>query len=435
MLGRKSMKKLKFGLATQILIGLILGVVVGAIFFGNPGVETYLKPIGDFFLRLIKMIVIPIVVSSLILGVAGAGDGKKVGKLGFRTILYFEIITTFAIILGLVLANFVQPGAGVDFGNTEKQDISQYVETEKEQSGKSVADTFLHIVPTNFFQSLAEGDLLAIIFFTVLFALGVSAIGERGKPVLAFFEGVSHAMFHVVNVVMKAAPFGVFALIGVTVSKFGLESLISLGKLVGLVYFALALFLIVVFGIIGKMIGVNIFRFLAYMKDEMLLAFSTSSSETVLPRVMDKMERIGCPKGIVSFVIPIGYTFNLDGSVLYQAIAALFLAQVYGIDLTIVQQLTLVLVLMVTSKGMAAVPGTSFVVLLATLGTIGVPAEGLAFIAGVDRIMDMARTVVNLTGNALAAVVMSKWEGQYDPEKGHRVMTGQDVPEPTQLSS
>ncbi|WP_144498983.1 cation:dicarboxylate symporter family transporter [Bacillus pumilus] len=429
------MKKLKFGLATQILIGLILGVVVGAIFFGNPGVETYLKPIGDFFLRLIKMIVIPIVVSSLILGVAGAGDGKKVGKLGFRTILYFEIITTFAIILGLVLANFVQPGAGVDFGHTEKQDISQYVETEKEQSSKSVADTFLHIVPTNFFQSLAEGDLLAIIFFTVLFALGVSAIGERGKPVLAFFEGVSHAMFHVVNVVMKAAPFGVFALIGVTVSKFGLESLISLGKLVGLVYFALALFLIVVFGINGKMIGVNIFRFLAYMKDEMLLAFSTSSSETVLPRVMDKMERIGCPKGIVSFVIPIGYTFNLDGSVLYQAIAALFLAQVYGIDLTIVQQLTLILVLMVTSKGMAAVPGTSFVVLLATLGTIGVPAEGLAFIAGVDRIMDMARTVVNLTGNALAAVVMSKWEGQYDPEKGHRVMTGQDVPEPTQLSS
>ncbi|MGE6630874.1 cation:dicarboxylate symporter family transporter [Bacillus sp. NPDC077027] len=429
------MKKLKFGLATQILIGLILGVVVGAIFFGNPGVETYLKPIGDFFLRLIKMIVIPIVVSSLILGVAGAGDGKKVGKLGFRTILYFEIITTFAIILGLVLANFFQPGTGVDFGNTEKQDISQYVETEKEQSSKSVADTFLHIVPTNFFQSLAEGDLLAIIFFTVLFALGVSAIGERGKPVLAFFEGVSHAMFHVVNIVMKAAPFGVFALIGVTVSKFGLESLISLGKLVGLVYFALFFFLIVVFGIIGKIIGVNIFKFLAYMKDEMLLAFSTSSSETVLPRVMDKMERIGCPKGIVSFVIPIGYTFNLDGSVLYQAIAALFLAQVYGIDLTIVQQLTLVLVLMVTSKGMAAVPGTSFVVLLATLGTIGVPAEGLAFIAGVDRIMDMARTVVNLTGNALAAVVMSKWEGQYDSEKGHRVMTGQDTLEPTQLSS
>ncbi|MFD3200426.1 glutamate/proton symporter GltT, partial [Bacillus sp. LR_5] len=338
-------------------------------------------------------------------------------------ILYFEIITTFAIILGLALANIFHPGTGVNIHEAQKSDISQYVETEKEQSNKSAAETFLHIVPTNFFQSLVEGDLLAIICFTVLFALGISAIGERGKPVLAFFEGVSHAMFHVVNLVMKVAPFGVFALIGVTVSKFGLSSLLSLGKLVGLVYVALAFFLIVVFGIVAKIAGINIFKFLAYMKDEILLAFSTSSSETVLPRIMEKMEKIGCPKGIVSFVIPIGYTFNLDGSVLYQSIAALFLAQVYGIDLTLWHQITLVLVLMVTSKGMAAVPGTSFVVLLATLGTIGVPAEGLAFIAGVDRIMDMARTVVNLTGNALAAVVMSKWEGLFNPAKAETVMS------------
>ncbi|EWH21781.1 cation:dicarboxylate symporter family transporter [Bacillus haynesii] len=416
------MKKLKFGLATQIFLGLILGVAAGAIWFGNPAVATYLQPVGDLFLRLIKMIVIPIVVSSLIVGVAGAGSGKKVGRLGFRTILYFEIITTFAIVLGLLLGNIIQPGHGVNFSGAEKQDISQYVETEKEASTKSVADTFLHIVPTNFFQSLAEGDLLAIICFTVLFALGVSAIGEKGKPVLSFFEATSQAMFHVVNIVMKFAPFGVFALIGVTVSKFGFSSLLSLGKLVLLVYLALAFFLIVIFGIVGKLCGINIFKFLAYLKDELLLAYSTSSSETVLPRVMEKMEKIGCPKGIVSFVIPIGYTFNLDGSVLYQAIAALFLAQVYGIDLSIGQQLTLILVLMVTSKGMAAVPGTSFVVLLATLGTIGVPAEGLAFIAGVDRIMDMARTVVNLTGNALAAVVMSKWEGEYDAIKGQTVL-------------
>ncbi|MCY8143467.1 cation:dicarboxylate symporter family transporter [Bacillus haynesii] len=416
------MKRLKFGLATQIFLGLILGVAAGAIWFGNPAVATYLQPVGDLFLRLIKMIVIPIVVSSLIVGVAGAGSGKKVGRLGFRTILYFEIITTFAIVLGLLLGNIVQPGHGVNFSGAEKQDISQYVETEKEASTKSVADTFLHIVPTNFFQSLAEGDLLAIICFTVLFALGVSAIGEKGKPVLSFFEATSQAMFHVVNIVMKFAPFGVFALIGVTVSKFGFSSLLSLGKLVLLVYLALAFFLIVIFGIVGKLAGINIFKFLAYLKDELLLAYSTSSSETVLPRVMEKMEKIGCPKGIVSFVIPIGYTFNLDGSVLYQAIAALFLAQVYGIDLSIGQQLTLILVLMVTSKGMAAVPGTSFVVLLATLGTIGVPAEGLAFIAGVVRIMDMARTVVNLTGNALAAVVMSKWEGEYDAIKGQTVL-------------
>ncbi|MEK5100151.1 cation:dicarboxylate symporter family transporter [Bacillus sp. FSL W8-0848] len=419
-------KKFKFGLAAQIFLGLILGVAVGAIWFGNPAIETYLKPVGDLFLRLIKMIVIPIVVSSLVVGVAGAGSGKKVGRLGFRTILYFEIITTFAILLGLVLANVFQPGHGVHYSSGEKTDISQYVETEKEASTKTVAETFLHIVPTNFFQSLAEGDLLAIICFTVFFALGISAIGEKGKPVLAFFEATSQAMFHVVNLVMKFAPFGVFALIGVTVSKFGFGSLVSLGKLVILVYAALAVFLIIVFGIVGKMAGINIFKFLAYMKDELLLAYSTSSSETVLPRVMEKMEKIGCPKGIVSFVIPIGYTFNLDGSVLYQAIAALFLAQASGIDLSIGQQITLVLVLMVTSKGMAAVPGTSFVVLLATLGTIGVPAEGLAFIAGVDRIMDMARTVVNLTGNALAAVVMSKWEGEYDAQKGEAVLNNRE---------
>jgi proton glutamate symport protein len=277
-------------------------------------------------------------------------------------------------------------------------------------------------VPTNFFKSVVEGDMLAIIFFSVLFGLGVAAIGERGKPVLQFFDGVSHAMFHVVNLVMKVAPLGVFALIGVTVSKFGIDSLLSLGKLVLLVYAALIFFLIVVLGAVAKWAGVNIFSLLRYIKDELLLAFSTSSSETVLPRIMEKLEKMGCPKGIVSFVVPIGYTFNLDGSVLYQAIAALFLAQVYGIELTIVQQLTLILVLMVTSKGMAAVPGTSFVVLLATLGTIGIPAEGLAFIAGVDRIMDMARTVVNLVGNTLAAIVMSKSEGQYNRIKANEVM-------------
>jgi len=417
------MKKLRIGIATQILIGLVLGVVVGVIWYKSPGVETYLKPFGDLFLRLIKMIVIPIVVSTLIVGVAGTGSGKNVGRLGGKTILYFEIITTFAIVLGVLLANIFQVGHGVDLQAGTKADISQYQETEKAQEQKTVAETFLHIVPTNLFQSLAEGDILAIIFFSVLFGIGVAAIGERGKPVLQFFEATSHAMFYVVNLVMKFAPIGVFALIGVTVSKFGVDSLLSLGKLVILVYAALIFFLIVVLGLVAKICGVNIFKFLRYMKDELLLAFSTSSSETVLPRVMEKMEKLGCPKAIVSFVIPVGYSFNLDGAVLYQAIASLFLAQVYGIDLSIAQQLTLILMLMLTSKGMAAVPGASLVVLLATLGTIGVPPEGLAFIAGVDRILDMGRTVVNLTGNALAAVVMSKWEGVYNPQKGTEIMT------------
>ena len=416
------MKKIRLGLASQIFIGLTLGILVGVVWFNDPRVAAVLQPLGDLFLRLIKMIVIPIVISSLIVGVAGAGNGKHVGRLGGKTILYFEIITTVAIVLGVLLANVFQPGQGVDLESAQKTDIQQYVDTSEEQSEKSVAETFLHIVPTNFFKSVVEGDMLAIIFFSVLFGLGVAAIGERGKPVLQFFDGVSHAMFHVVNLVMKVAPLGVFALIGVTVSKFGIDSLLSLGKLVVLVYAALIFFLIVVLGAVAKWAGVNIFSLLRYIKDELLLAFSTSSSETVLPRIMEKLEKMGCPKGIVSFVVPIGYTFNLDGSVLYQAIAALFLAQVYGIELTIVQQLTLILVLMVTSKGMAAVPGTSFVVLLATLGTIGIPAEGLAFIAGVDRIMDMARTVVNLVGNTLAAIVMSKSEGQYNRIKADEVM-------------
>ncbi|MEK3808056.1 cation:dicarboxylate symporter family transporter [Metabacillus sp. SLBN-84] len=416
------MKKFRLGLASQIFIGLILGILVGVVWFNDPRLAAVLQPLGDLFLRLIKMIVIPIVISSLIVGVAGAGNGKHVGRLGGKTILYFEIITTVAIVLGVLLANVFQPGQGVDLESAQKTDIQQYVDTSEEQSEKSVAETFLHIVPTNFFKSVVEGDMLAIIFFSVLFGLGVAAIGERGKPVLQFFDGVSHAMFHVVNLVMKVAPLGVFALIGVTVSKFGIDSLLSLGKLVLLVYAALIFFLIVVLGAVAKWAGVNIFMLLRYIKDELLLAFSTSSSETVLPRIMEKLEKMGCPKGIVSFVVPIGYTFNLDGSVLYQAIAALFLAQVYGIELTIVQQLTLILVLMVTSKGMAAVPGTSFVVLLATLGTIGIPAEGLAFIAGVDRIMDMARTVVNLVGNTLAAIVMSKSEGQYNRIKADEVM-------------
>ncbi|MDT2048260.1 glutamate:protein symporter [Priestia aryabhattai] len=416
------MKKLRFGMATQIFVGLILGILVGVIWFNDPRVATYLQPLGDLFLRLIKMIVIPIVISSLIVGIAGAGNGKQVGRLGAKTIVYFEVITTFAIIIGVLLANAFQPGVGVDIESAQKTDINQYVETSEEQSEKTVAETFLHIVPTNFFQSLVEGDMLAIIFFSVLFGLGVAAIGERGKPVLNFFDGVSHAMFHVVNMVMKVAPIGVFALIGVTVSKFGLESLMSLAKLVILVHAGLLFFLIVVLGAVAKWAGVNIFTLMRYLKDELLLAYSTSSSETVLPRIMGKLEKMGCPKAIVSFVIPIGYTFNLDGSVLYQAIAAIFLAQVYGIDLTIVEQLTLILVLMITSKGMAAVPGTSFVVLLATLGTIGIPAEGLAFIAGVDRIMDMARTVVNLMGNTIAGIVMSKSEGKYNPIKANEVM-------------
>lgn len=408
----------KFGLAIQILIGLVLGIVVGAIFYGNPSIGAYLQPVGDIFIRLIKMIVVPIVISSLIVGVAGVGDIKKLGKLGGKSILYFEIITTVAIIVGLLVANIVHPGTGVDKTHLIKTDIQQYVDAaDKAAHSGSFTDTIVNIVPKNIFESFVKGDMLAVIFFSVLFGLGIAAIGERGKPVLAFFQGTADAMFWVTNQIMKFAPFGVFALIGITVSKFGVSSLIPLGKLVLSVYGAMALFVFLIFGFVARLCGTRITSIIAILKDEIILAYSTASSESVLPKIMEKMEKFGVPKAITSFVIPTGYSFNLDGSTLYQAIAALFIAQMYGIHMPISAQITLMLVLMVTSKGIAGVPGVSFVVLLATLGSVGIPVEGLAFIAGIDRILDMARTVVNVLGNSLAAVVMAKWEGQYDKKE------------------
>lgn len=411
------MKKFKLGLAWQILIGLILGVIVGAVFYGNDNVTKYLQPLGTIFMNMIKMIVVPIIISTLILGVAGTGDMKKLGKLGLKTIVYFEIITTVAILMGLLAANIFNPGAGVDMEHLSKGDISQYQTTTEEVKHGGFADTIISVVPTNIVAAMASGNMLAIIFFSVLFGLGVAAIGERGKPVLAFFSGVADAMFWVTNTIMKFAPIGVFALIAVTVSTFGVKSLIPLSKLAILVYVAMAFFIFVVLGIVAKMAKISIFKLIKVLKEELILAYSTSSSETVLPRVMKKMENLGAPKDVVSFVIPTGYSFNLDGSTLYQSIAAIFIAQMYGIDLSITQQITLVLTLMVTSKGIAGVPGVSFVVLLSTLGAVGIPVEGLAFILGIDRILDMARTAVNVVGNSLASLVMARWEGRFDQEK------------------
>jgi proton glutamate symport protein len=409
----------RFGLATQIFIALVLGIVVGALFHGNETVMAILVPIGDIFIHLIKMIVIPIVMAALIVSIAGVGDIKKLGKLGGKTLLYFEIVTTIAIVIGLLAANLFHPGSGLDTSNLEKSDISKYEETTNTAGSSGFGETISHIVPQNVFESMAQADLLPIIFFSVLFGLGVAAIGEKGKPILGFFEGVLEVMFWVTNLVMKFAPFGVFALIGVTVAKFGITTLIPLGNLVIAVYVTMVFFVFAILGIIAKMSGTSIFVILKVLKDELILAFTTASSESVLPRLMDKMEKFGCSKSITSFVIPTGYTFNLDGSSIYQALASLFVAQMYGIDLSITQQITLLLVLMLTSKGMAGVPGASFVVVLTTLGSMGLPVEGVAFIAGIDRILDMGRSAVNVIGNSLAAIVMSKWEGEFDQDKAN----------------
>ncbi|GAA0075691.1 glutamate/aspartate:proton symporter GltP [Clostridium sp. CTA-5] len=410
----------KIGLAIQILIGLTLGIIVGGVFYGNPVVGSYLQPFGDIFIRLIKMIVVPIVFSSLVVGVAGVGDIKQVGKIGGKTILYFEVVTTGAIILGLLVANLFHPGTGVNIQELSTISIDKYISTAEAATKHGFMDTFINIVPTNIFDSLVKGDLLPVIFFSVMFGLGVAAIGDKGKPVLAICQGVADAMFWVTNQIMKLAPLGVFGLIGVTVSKFGLASLIPLGKLIITVYGAMIFFVLVVLGFVGKIFGISIMALIKILKDEIILAYTTASSEAVLPKLMEKMEKFGCPKAITSFVIPTGYSFNLDGSTLYQAIGALFIAQIYGIHLPIATQINLVFVLMLTSKGMAGVPGASFVVLLATVGSVGIPVEGVAFIAGIDRIVDMARTTVNVIGNSLAVVVISKWEGKYNSEEGEK---------------
>ncbi|MGX8178268.1 cation:dicarboxylate symporter family transporter [Exiguobacterium artemiae] len=410
-------KRKPIGLAWQILIGLILGITVGGVFYGNPHVAEWLKPIGDIFIRMMKMIVVPIVFTTIVLGVSSVGSPKSLGRLGVKTLGYFTIVTMIAIFTGLFAANLVEPGAGINMATLDKTDISTYVETEETIQDQGLVEKVVNIVPTNILDAMVRGDMLAIIFFSVLFGLGVGFAGEKGLPVVRFFEGVAAAMFNLVNIVMKFAPIGVFALIGVTVSTFGIESLGSLFKLIGTLYVTALLFMVIVFGSIMKWVGIRVSDFVRVFKDELLLTYSTASSETVLPRVMEKLEKMGVPKSIVSFVVPTGYSFNLDGSALYQALAALFIAQMYDINLSIGTQLTLVFVLMLTSKGMAAVPGVSFVVLLATLGTVGIPAEGLAFIAGIDRIMDMMRSVVNVTGNTLASLVIAKWEGVLDSDQ------------------
>ncbi|WP_130833412.1 glutamate/aspartate:proton symporter GltP [[Erwinia] mediterraneensis] len=419
------MKGFKFSLAWQILIALVLGIIVGAILHNQQEgrewlITNILSPAGDIFIHLIKMIVVPIVISTLIVGIAGVGDAKKLGRIGVKTIVYFEVITTLAIVVGITLANLFQPGSGIDMSTLATVDISKYEATTQQVQGgaHSLVSTILSLIPQNIFASLVKGEMLPIIFFSVLFGLGLSSLpAEHRDPLVTVFRSVSETMFKVTHMIMRYAPVGVFALIAVTIANFGFASLWPLAKLVLLVYAAILFFAFVVLGGVARFCKLRITTLMRILKDELILAYSTSSSETVLPRIMEKMEAYGAPKAITSFVVPTGYSFNLDGSTLYQSIAAIFIAQLYGIDLSLTDEIILVLTLMVTSKGIAGVPGVSFVVLLATLGSVGIPLEGLAFIAGVDRIMDMARTALNVIGNALAVLVIARWENQFDVQQ------------------
>ena len=419
--------KKKISLPTQVIIALVLGVIAGLLLYGQDDVANYIKPFGDVFLNLIKMIIIPIVFCSLALSISNLGDSKKVGSYGWKAILYFEIITTIAIGLGLIIGNLFKPGLGLDPDKLPKGDITKYQSSahSAEQAttyGNHLIDTLVHIVPTNLFESMAKGELLPIIFFAVFFGLGLAAIGEKAEPVKGFLNGTLEAVFWMINKILKLAPIGVFAFICTTVMTFGASALIPLFKLLVVVVFAMVFFVIVVLGIVARMVGISIFSIMKILKSELLLAFSTSSSEAVLPIMMKKMERFGSPKDVTSFVIPIGYSFNLDGSALYQSIAALFVAQMYNTHLSLTEQLVLMATLMIASKGMAGVPGVSIVVLLTTLSSMNIPAQGLALIIGVDRLLDMVRTCVNVIGNALSTVVIAKWENVYDKEKGQNYL-------------
>ncbi|WP_367129059.1 cation:dicarboxylase symporter family transporter [Staphylococcus capitis] len=419
--------KRKISLPTQVIIALVLGVIVGLLLFGQDNLANYIKPFGDIFLNLIKMIIIPIVFCALALSISNLGDSKKVGSYGWKAILYFEIITTVAIGLGIIIGNLFKPGAGLDYNKLPKGDISKYQSSahSAEQAstyGNHLIDTIVNIVPTNLFESLAKGDLLPIIFFAVFFGLGLAAIGEKAEPVKGFLSGTLEAVFWMINKILKLAPIGVFAFICTTVMTFGVSALVPLLKLLLVVVGAMIFFVVVVLGIVARMVGVSIFSIMKILKSELLLAFSTSSSEAVLPVIMKKMENFGAPKDATSFVIPIGYSFNLDGSALYQSIAALFVAQMYDVHLSLTEQIVLMATLMIASKGMAGVPGVSIVVLLTTLGSMHLPAQGLALIIGIDRLLDMVRTCVNVMGNALSTIVVAKWEKVYDKEKGQKYL-------------
>lgn len=400
-------------LTVQVIIGILLGIAVGFLF---PEFGAKLKILADIFIKLVKMVIAPIVFFTVVIGIGSMGDLKKVGRIGGKALIYFEIVTTFALAIGIIVVNMVKPGMGFNIDSVQKGDISQYTEQAKETSHGAL-EFIMSIVPENALGALASGDLLPILFFAILFGLAAARLGEKAKPVISLFEQLTNIFFGIVNMVMKISPIAAFGAMAYTIGNFGLGSLVSLGKLMGSVYLTMFLFIIVVLGLIARFYGFNIFKFIAYIKEEILLVLGTSSSESALPKMMERLEKYGCSKSVVGLVVPTGYSFNLDGTSIYLSMAAIFIAQAYGVDLTIWQELTLLGILMLTSKGAAGVTGSGFITLAATLAAFPmVPVEGIALLIGVDRFMSEARAITNLIGNGVATVVVSKMEGEFHPE-------------------
>lgn len=403
-------------LTVQVIIGIILGIAVGFLF---PSFGVELKVLADVFIKMIKMVIAPIIFFTVVIGIGSMGDLKKVGRIGGKALLYFEIVTTFALAIGIIVVGIVKPGEGFNTDAVEGGDVSQYTE-QAEETSHGFIDFVVGIIPENVVGAMAEGELLPILFFAVLFGISMAAIGEKAKPVVVLFERLTDIFFGVVNMIMKVSPFAAFGAMAYTIGQFGLGSLVALGKLMGSVYITMFLFIIFVLGAIAKYYGFSITKFIAFIKEEILLVLGTSSSESALPKMMEKMEKYGCSKSVVGLVIPTGYSFNLDGTSIYLSMAAMFIAQAYGVDLSIWQQLTLLGILMLTSKGAAGVTGSGFITLAATLAAFPmIPVEGIALLLGVDRFMSEARAITNLIGNGVATVVVSKMEGEFHPPAEH----------------
>ncbi|UYO36045.1 C4-dicarboxylate transporter DctP [Bacillus zhangzhouensis] len=407
------MKRLLKNLTFQVIAAVIIGIIVGMV-WPNAGKE--MKPLGDTFINAVKMVIAPIIFLTIVLGIAKMGDMKKVGKVGGKAFIYFEVVTTLALVIGLFVVNIMKPGAGLDYSKLEKGDVSQY--TQNGGQGIDWMEFVTHIVPSNMVDAFAKGDILQVLFFSILFGVALAALGEKGKGIIEWLDKLSLVFFKIIGYIMRAAPLGAFGAMAYTIGHFGLASIKPLASLMLSVYMTMFLFIFVVLNIICKMYGFSLLGYLRFIKDEILIVLGTSSSESVLPRMMDKMERYGCSKSVVGLVIPTGYSFNLDGTSIYLSMAVVFLAQVFGVDLSISQQITIILVLMLTSKGAAGVTGSGFIVLASTLAALQViPLEGLALLLGVDRFMSEGRAITNLIGNGIATIVVAKSEGEFDEAK------------------
>jgi aerobic C4-dicarboxylate transport protein len=422
----------------QVIVAIILGVIVGHFYPSSsvivdgikqsvPGLGEQLKPLGDAFIKLIKMIIAPVIFCTVVSGIAGMESMKSVGKTGGIALLYFEVVSTLALIIGLLVINIAKPGVGmnIDPASLDTSGIAKYVESGASQS---TVDFFMNIIPNTVVGAFAEGEILQVLLFALLFGFALHKLGDAGKPVLKFIDQISHVFFNIVNMIMKLAPIGAFGAMAFTIGKYGIGSLAQLAQLIICFYITCLLFIFIVLGSIARFSGFSILKMIRMIREELLIVLGTSSSESVLPRMLKKLEIVGCEKSVVGLVIPTGYSFNLDGTSIYLTMAAIFIAQATNTQLDLAHEITLLAVLLISSKGAAGVTGSGFIVMAATLSAVGnIPVAGLALILGIDRFMSEARALTNLVGNSLATIVVAKWVGQLDTVKLNEALNNPEM--------